>query len=56
MPIHLIDPTELVRRMKEKNILIGSPAGNRIRVVTHKNISRVDILLTIRSHEKHFKL
>lgn len=52
VPNELIEPTELVRRMKEQNVLIGKPTGNRIRVVTHKDVARDDVLFAIETLKK----
>jgi threonine aldolase len=55
VPTHLVEATELVRKMKDKNVLIGKPSGNRIRVVTHKDISRDDVIFTIESLKEILK-
>lgn len=47
VPDKKIRPELLVQYLKEKNILIGNPIGNRIRVVTHKDISKSEIFFVI---------
>jgi len=43
VPPLLLEPSILVEKLKNKGILIGSPRGNRIRMVTHKDVTREDI-------------
>ena len=55
VPEEKIKPVELVQKLKERNILIGNPTGNRIRVVTHKDISKSDILSVINKFKQILK-
>ena len=55
VPEDKMKPTELVLKLKEKNVLIGNPTGNRIRVVTHKDISKEDVLFAVDNFIKVFK-
>ena len=47
VPEEKVNPMNLVNKLREGNILIGEPKGNKIRVVTHKDINRQDISLVI---------
>ncbi|HZK12139.1 MAG TPA: GntG family PLP-dependent aldolase [Atribacterota bacterium] len=47
IPEGKINPTSLVERLKKENILIGDPKGRKIRIVTHKDISRDEICYVI---------
>jgi len=42
-----INPIDLVKLLKRENILIGDPKGRKIRIVTHKDVNRDDILYII---------
>jgi threonine aldolase len=47
VPEEKINPIGLVEQLKKENILIGNPIGRKIRIVTHKDVSREDILYVI---------
>lgn len=55
VPDGMIEPVELVQKLKEKSVLIGKPTGKRIRVVIHKDISRDDVLYVIESSKSVLK-
>jgi len=50
----MVDPFELVEKLKESGVLFGPPKGTKkeIRVVTHKDVSRDDILEVIAKVKK----
>lgn len=47
VPLSIIEPNKLVKKLKDNNILIGSPKGSRVRVVTHKDILTKDIKIVL---------
>jgi len=49
VPEDMIDPFELVEKLKESGVLFGPPKGpnKEIRVVTHKDVFKEDILEVI---------
>lgn len=49
VPQEMIEPWKLVIKLKEFGVLIGPPKGPRkeIRIVTHKDVSKEDILTVI---------
>ena len=47
MPEEMIEAWEFVEKLKDAGVLIGSPNGRRIRVVTHKDVSKEDIFEVI---------
>jgi len=49
VPEDMIEPFELVEKLKDSNILLGPPKGpnKEIRVVTHKDVAKEDILEVI---------
>lgn len=49
VPLSIMEPVKLVEALKAERVLIGPPRGNRIRVVTHKDISKEDISRTLKS-------
>lgn len=55
VPPSIMDPPRLTEELKKIDILIGSPRGNRIRIVTHKDISMEDISYAIEGFRKVIK-
>ena len=47
VPLSIIEPNKLVKKLKDNNIFIGSPKGNRIRVVTYRGILTKDIKIVL---------
>ena len=47
VPEEMIEPWKFVEKLKESGVLIGIPNGRKIRVVTHKDVSKEDILEVI---------
>lgn len=54
VPPSLMDATKLTEGLKAAGVLIGTPKGNRIRVVTHKDISMEDISETLKCFRRVF--
>ena len=54
VPEDMIEASELVDKLKESGVLIGPPKGpeKKIRVVTHKDVSKEDILEVIEKVKK----
>ena len=55
VPLSIIEPNKLVKKLKDNNILIGSPKGSRVRVVTHKDILTKDIKIVLEKFEEIIK-
>jgi len=47
IPEKMIEPLKLKEKLKESGVLIDISDGRRIRVVTHKDVSKEDILEVI---------
>lgn len=47
------NPIDFVEKLKKENILIGNPVGRKIRLVTHKDVNREDILYIIEKFKKY---
>ncbi len=43
VPSSIMEPVELVQKLRDNNVRIGPPKKNRIRVVMHKDISKKDV-------------
>jgi len=54
VPEGMIEPSELVEKLKESGVLFGPPKGpnKEIRVVTHKDVFKEDILEVIEKVKK----
>lgn len=52
VPPTMMEPMKFVEALKADHVLIGSPKKNRIRVVTHKDISKEDISKTLKSFRR----
>jgi len=55
VPLSIIEPDKLVKNLKDNNILIGSPKGNRIRVVTYRGILTKDIKFILEKFKEVIK-
>ena len=55
IPFSIIEPNKLVKKLKDNNILIGSPKGSRVRVVTHKDILTKDIKIVLEKFKEIIK-
>jgi len=54
VPENMIEPSELMEKLKNSGVLFGPPKGpnKEIRVVTHKDVSKEDILEVIEKVKK----
>ena len=55
VPASMIDPNTLVEKLKGKNVRIGSPKGNRIRVVMHKDVLKDDVFSVLQAFKEVVK-